>query len=292
MTNPIYATWMISNNIGDALTPWLIEKITGQLPVYVSYDILFAKYMVTGSILNHAKPYTTVWGAGIANINDNIEKYIDIRLVRGPVTVNRVRFQTGANILMCGDPTFLMPKFYNPQGIEKKYKVGICPHYVHQREVIAWIGNREQFKFLNVFSTPEKYVDDLLSCEIVFSSSLHGLIVADAYGVPSQWIKCTDAIGGDGTKFVDHLVLRECLCMEQAESAMGHLDYIATSPQDIEKMSQNILVPHLYNLPPDADKLKEQFNGKIKVPTERALKELRDRIWETCPFKPEKNESN
>lgn len=37
MTNPIFASWCISNNIGDALTPWLIERITGNIPIFVPY---------------------------------------------------------------------------------------------------------------------------------------------------------------------------------------------------------------------------------------------------------------
>ena len=264
MTNPIYATWCLSNNLGDALTVWLIEKITGQTPVYLPYEVHFPKYMVCGSILNHACDYTTVWGAGFAFGTDLIDGTPDIRAVRGPVTRERVQFQRGINIEIFGDPALLMPRFYNPENIEKKYKVGICPHYLHQKEVISWLKGRVDICFLNVFSTPEKFVDNLIQCEVVYSSSLHGLILADAYGIPSQWIEGTIRLGGDRTKFNDYL------SSVRPEFPDFHTLHIQNLPEDLDSLYQAII--------------------ENKPPSEQIEKLCND-LWNVCPFKPEKQES-
>jgi hypothetical protein len=50
----------------------------------------------------------------------------------------------------------------------------------------------------------ESYVNQLTSCEAILSSSLHGLIIAGAYGIPAARISFGEDIGGDGTKFVDY----------------------------------------------------------------------------------------
>jgi len=42
------------------------------------------------------------------------------------------------------------------------------------------------------------------ACDVIVSSSLHGLIVADAYVVPSRWVAPENSIKGDGFKFRDY----------------------------------------------------------------------------------------
>ena len=61
------------------------------------------------------------------------------------------------------------------------------------------------FKVISVArSTPheiENFIDELASCESIFSSSLHGVIVAQAYGIPAQWITVKDSPINDDQNF-------------------------------------------------------------------------------------------
>jgi len=53
----------------------------------------------------------------------------------------------------------------------------------------------------------EAFIDELCSCERILTSSLHGLIVSHAYGIPAQWFDVPDAavgVPGDGTKYHDY----------------------------------------------------------------------------------------
>ncbi|WP_156383835.1 hypothetical protein [Methylobacterium sp. Leaf456] len=47
-------------------------------------------------------------------------------------------------------------------------------------------------------------IDAVLSCRRILSSSLHGLILAHAYGIPATWLKISDRPLGDDFKFRDY----------------------------------------------------------------------------------------
>jgi hypothetical protein len=191
--------WCISNNIGDALNVYLVKKITGKTPVYSPVGNRHKKYMCIGSILNHADRDTIVWGSGIANNQSDRISPCDIRAVRGPYTRNRA-LDCGVECPeVYGDPAAIMPMFYNPD-IEKQYELGVIPHYVNQVECIDYPSGG---KLINVFDDPETFVNQLKACKKVLCSSLHGLVLAQAYGIPWGWFEGTVPLGGDGVKFWD-----------------------------------------------------------------------------------------
>jgi pyruvyltransferase len=96
---------------------------------------------------------------------------------------------------------------YNPQ-IEKKHKWGFIPHYIEFEEDkdLEVIHHMESlgFQIIDVCSGTEKFVDELLECENVISSSLHGLIAADAYGIPNARVNVSNKLIGGDFKFKDY----------------------------------------------------------------------------------------
>jgi hypothetical protein len=60
-------------------------------------------------------------------------------------------------------------------------------------------------KLIEVNRDVESVIDDILACENMASSSLHGIIEAHAYGISACWIERTGTgLIGDGTKFFDY----------------------------------------------------------------------------------------
>jgi len=246
----IYSHWCLSPNFGDQLTPYIIKKISGKSPIWVNKNESCVKYLVVGSILNWECDHAIVWGCGVANKTDTIN-ISDIRAVRGPLSAYIAR-TNGINVPeIYGDPALLLPKLYFPKTPSKKYKVGIIPHYVDLKLVLDKI-NHEDITIINLFNPIEEIIDSIVSCEKVYSSSLHGIIVSHAYNIPCEWVKFSNNILGDNTKFWDYYM------------SIGETSY--RSPMNLmeDTINPDFLISNNINYP----------NLKINL----------DILWESCPF--------
>lgn len=201
----IHAYWCQSQNFGDALTPWLINKLSGKNVIYTPPSKDVVTYMATGSMLDDDITNSIIWGCGIAWRNDVIRKPLEIRAVRGPISRQRT-IECGYECPeVFGDPALLLPRLYMPT-MQIQYKLGIIPHYVDHGRVVDAYGTKEDVKIINILDPIESVIDNILSCNKIISSSLHGLITAQAYGKCNLWVEFSNDIIGDGTKFIDFLL--------------------------------------------------------------------------------------
>ncbi len=252
-SNRIRALWWngdVKNNFGDALTPYLIEKISGKKASLCNEFCLKDYYLVTGSILKYASRNSIVWGAGIINGNEKIKKPKKILAVRGPITRRRLLELGHRCPEVYGDPALLLPSFYNPR-IEKGYEVGIIPHYVDYKKIRREVSSQD-ILIIDLLDSIENIIDKIISCKRTISSSLHGLIASHAYKIPSLWVKFSDELAGDGTKFRDYLLS------------------VGIEPYDAKNLKAKI---------PALNELKEL------IPNETELKIDLNRLIDLCPFR-------
>jgi pyruvyltransferase len=197
------------HNFGDTLNPVLIEKLCGVKVLWADCNDWknYKKfYMAIGSILGKAKPNTIVWGTGFGSESNNLNRPpLKICAVRGPMTREKLLSLGLSCPGVYGDPALLLPRIYNPT-MGKTHKLGIIPHYVDRNnEWIKTTGSNRDVKRINVQDKNVlSIIDDILSCELIASSSLHGIVAADAYGIPSLWLKFSDKVLGKGFKFRDY----------------------------------------------------------------------------------------
>lgn len=103
----------------------------------------------------------------------------DIRAVRGLLSKS-VMEKMGVNCPnVFRDPALLLPLLYMSDTVEKREFV-IVPHYTQSKEY----KNYEEtvYTFVNDYKA---FVNRICSSDLVISSSLHGVIIAEAYGVPA-----------------------------------------------------------------------------------------------------------
>lgn len=193
-------------NFGDYLSVVLVERIIGSpLRVQCNAAIPGKKLLAIGSILSYAHENDVIWGTGlhgaILDRGGYRFKNLDVRAVRGPITRSFLmdKFQIDCPEIY-GDPALLMPYFFpelkKAEKPEKPYL--IIPHYSDIRYF-------PKSKYPNCVYPTEPWdvvVSQILNSELVISSSLHGIIVAEAFGIPARQLRVSDH--ENGLKFKDY----------------------------------------------------------------------------------------
>ncbi len=246
-------------NFGDTLNSELIRLITGHEPTIVNNSFINPDnqdiYMAIGSVIGWADKNTIIWGTGKMSDTDATmfkEKPKKILAVRGKLTREELIKRGFKCPKVYGDPALLMPKFYKPR-MDKKYDLSIIPHHI-DRELIPAL--KKQFKKAHIIDiTGDIYqvIDEICASERIMSSALHGLICADAYGIPNIWIQLSEKVLGRGFKFRDYF------------SSVNRED-ILPLPMNAETKMLTV-----------GQKFKQYNKPEIDL----------EKLWQVCPFKKE-----
>lgn len=186
-------------NFGDELARVVVELILAKRGATLLDEVASANKLLTiGSALHRAADGTVIWGTGLHGASldhDHAYTSLDVRAVRGPLTAKFLR-QRGIDVpAVYGDPAFLLPHIdcgrYRPTG---KYPVGIVPNLYDMR-FVEQTRVAEKFPELRIIDPRRAWntvVADIMDHAFIIASSLHGLVIADAYGIPSRYVRLTE----------------------------------------------------------------------------------------------------
>ena len=165
-------------------------------------EILGVGSIIVGDLSNYV-----IWGSGIISEKTTLlTKPKEVLALRGFNTLKKIR-EVGGDCDVFGDPVLLFPEIYSAENSVKKYKYGIVPHFKDKSSIgiqkIHDLQNPE-IKIIDIQSGIEDFVNDILSCENILSSSLHGLILAEAYGIPTCRLVFSEKLLGGDFKFYDY----------------------------------------------------------------------------------------
>jgi pyruvyltransferase len=185
-------------NVGDILTPIILKHILNEDVVWSARGY---RILACGSIVELVHNGDIVWGSGLIRpMRVKPRKNVKIVAVRGKLTRKNL-IESGYDCPeVYGDPGMLMPDVYNPE-IEKIHEIGFVPHYVEKKEFQEWFGGHQ----INIINNPFIFIDQMLECEAIITSSLHAFILARAYGLKAEYTQLTDKIHGGLFKYHDFL---------------------------------------------------------------------------------------
>ncbi|WAC27086.1 polysaccharide pyruvyl transferase family protein [Ancylobacter sp. SL191] len=200
-------------NFGDALSPVMVS-LAGGLPVHRVPTKSSSPRMAAVGTIGHGFAGGDVyfWGTGCSNwLNPgkgaerqpflpSPDSRFHVRATRGPVS-ERLLNGGGTGSGIHGDPVWLLPQFYAAP-VRKKWKLGCIlhlseladrdyeahPHAADLRYVVPAEFTDDVHLITTV--TPitidgvRDKIDEIRACERIVSTSLHGMVIAESYGIP------------------------------------------------------------------------------------------------------------
>ncbi|WP_375234793.1 polysaccharide pyruvyl transferase family protein [Winogradskyella sp.] len=179
-------------NAGDIFNIDLIKFLYQDKPINIKDE--GRRLLLVGSIINKIQYGDLICGIGWKgndlNSKSKIIESLEVHGVRGPLT--RSLFEKHGNDLSKlkfeYDPGLLLKEVYN-LNLKKSSnsQITFIPHF---QDINIYKGKYpKNIKFINIDNTPKNIAKEILKSEIVYASSLHGIIFSHALNKPCVFVK-------------------------------------------------------------------------------------------------------
>lgn len=212
--------WDGKPNFGDTIGPFILSKHFNQPIIqernHVSSNVIYGVGSIIEMMLNSQHNNVQVWGSGFMGKTltevDHIKlkkKISRVVAVRGKLTQSKFEAMGIATPDVMGDPGLLIPEFLD---IKPKFigNIAVIPH--HSQISLFKRLQGENISVIDVGDSLQSVAQQIAGASCVLSTSLHGVILAQALQVKWVWLSIKDKplhIGGE-FKFYDFLsTLRE-----------------------------------------------------------------------------------
>lgn len=226
--------WLGEPNFGDMLNINICQKLFDINPIEAQPQDCEAAFL--GSVLDdflyknalkfnrkfrnlYNKPPVKIWGSGFITKKNKFVKRkfklpetyfrrFECYAMRGKLSLKRLQNidkKQNFDKVVIGDPGLLAPMLLEKMP-KKKYKVGLIPHHIELKMPIwEYIQNNlPNSTIIRVDGGVEDTIRKIAECEVILSSAMHGLIVADGFNIPNARIIASDRLVGGDYKFNDY----------------------------------------------------------------------------------------
>lgn len=194
--------WTGVSNFGDAVAPLLLDRFADLKVEWGT--ISHSRIASVGSILEHIPPLWDGVILGSGRLIENSRLYLQskgkvtptILALRGPLAARGI---PGSFAL--GDPGILADELVGPQ--EKQWDLGILPHFSDTELVPRFktlIPRKHSVRIIHPSQDPLTVIREIGACNRIVTSSLHGMILADAFGIPRR-VEYSPQLDKDGGTF-------------------------------------------------------------------------------------------
>jgi hypothetical protein len=248
--------WKAEPNFGDAINPLIVGHMSRRAVEHAGPRR--ADLFAIGSLMQvvkrtHKEPRESgeklsIWGTGLLNpvFGHGFLKHVDVALLRGPITAALLTLEHHR----FGDPGLLIDDVLPFTGTRGD-RIGVVPHYsiLEDAELLAFIASDPAYVLIDPRGDPSDVCLRIAECAHIFASSLHGLIVADVYGVPNTWIEPS---GQSWLKYLDYA------------ASLGRRDMTAPLALDDIKTHKSVPIAYGDGIAAARDALCDSFPARLK----------------------------
>ncbi|MEL6481759.1 MAG: polysaccharide pyruvyl transferase family protein, partial [Pseudomonadota bacterium] len=202
-------------NIGDALSAVVVAALAGVPVRHTATRSPHERLAAVGTIGHSLKGgHVHLWGTGLdASLHPErdgpwsrpADTRFSVHATRGPETASTLRRNGIAAPEVFGDPVYLLPRLWPLDDVERSYDLGIVLHLseldkktpagrpkAEYRRYAVPESLSGSVRIINMYAESSlaafrDKIAEIVSCRRILSTSLHGLVIADAYGIPSSW---------------------------------------------------------------------------------------------------------
>jgi hypothetical protein len=203
-----------AGNLGDAASAVVVAAISGLAPAHRNLDTDVTRMAAIGTIGQNLRfGEVHLWGTGVdagrrafgtltqAFAAAPKTEYV-VHATRGPLS-RRTLIEAGLHApAIYGDGAWFLPRIVRPPAeTERRYELGVIPHISELAELTTGAtprgaryggGGSDGVRIISTLHPPNwagfrSKMQELLSCKRIVSNSFHGMLIADAFGIPNAY---------------------------------------------------------------------------------------------------------
>ena len=239
-------------NLGDYLSLIIVNNLLQERGINFENEVDTTYYLYAiGSIIGWGYQDAVIWGSGLLN-NKNalrcLRQKLDIRAVRGPRSREILLYYGIECPEIYGDPACLLPRYYYPK-MKKKYQYSLILHHnskLRKNKDVQQFMEENKIHYIEIMTTDyRRFVEEILQSDVVISSALHGIILAESYKVPTIFLR--EELNQD-IKYEDWYFSTKRYNYKYITELKDIIFYNANCIPDIEDMQRKLIESFPYDL--------------------------------------------
>jgi pyruvyltransferase len=179
-------------NFGDRLATVVPERILALRGRAIDEETQQRRRLFTvGSVMHFAGDGDVVWGTGVNGkipADRHVFNGLDVRAVRGPLTAEFL-MKRGIEVPeVYGDPALLLPLLFPNRFSRGSVRPILFVPNLHDIAEAPGLG----VPWISPLRGWNAIVNQILKSDLVLASSLHGVILAEAFGIPARHVRLSD----------------------------------------------------------------------------------------------------